>query len=245
MTRLFASISWFALAVAASGCGPSGSGAAFDTKLANDFRPAHHAVSVLGVYKDGRMALGTWESLMPYFAPALGPTTCAAGYDAFVNANQDLANAIDAYARDEGPSGKLLAQLAPAAQGDLILVVTYAGQIPAKMTEDPRAQAAPVNNNMGTSRHHRHSSDARNGARTDDQLDISASLFSVAQNRPVAIVSMAYHGDTVKDAMTRFGAEVARTLPDLKCAGWDLATKIDPSKVRPTFDVPTEGGEPH
>jgi len=225
------------------GCGPSGSGAAFETKLASDFQPAHHAVSVLGVYKDGRMALGTWDSLSAYFAPAFGPTPCQAGFDALVNVNQDLANAIDAYARDEGPNGKLLQQIAPAAQGDLILVLTYAGQVPVNTGEDPRAQAAPVNNSMGTTRRRRHGGPL-DSKRTDDQLDLAASLFSVQQNRPVAIVSMAYKGDSVKEALTRFGKELAHSLPDLKCAGWDLATKIDPATVRPTFDVPAEGGQP-
>jgi len=245
VTRFLALVSSAFIASSTLACGPSGSGAAFETKLAHDFRPAHHTVSVLGVYKDGRMALGAWESLSTYFAPAFGPKACPAGFDELVNANQDLANAIDAYARDEGPSGKLLAQIAPAAQGDLILVVTYAGQIPAKTDEDPRAAAAPVNNSMGTKRHQRRNAGAAESARRDDQLDISASFFSVQQNRPVAIVSMAYTGDTVKDAMTRFGAEVARGLPDLKCAGWDLATKIDPATVKPVFDVPAEGGQPH
>lgn len=245
MTRFLTVISSAALVLTGLGCGPSGSGAAFDTKLASDFQPAHHSVSVLGVYKDGRMALGSWDSLGPYFAPALGPAPCQAGYDALVSSNQDLANAIDAYARDEGPSAKLLSQIAPAAQGDLILVVTYAGKIPEKQGEDPRAQAAPVNNGMGTSRRRHRSASPNATGRSDDQLDIAASLFSVPLNRSVAIVNMTYRGESVKDAMTRFGAEVARALPDLKCAPWDLAAKIDPAKVQPAFDVPREGGTPN
>ncbi len=191
------------------------------------------------------MALGTWDSLGAYFTPALGPAPCQAGYDALTSTNQELANAIDAYARDEGPNAKLLSLIAPAAQGDLILVVTYAGKIPEGKTEDPRAAAAPVNNGMGTSRRHRRSASPTATGRPDDQLDVAASLFSVPENRPVAIVSMTYRGDSVKDAMTRFGAEVARALPDLKCAQWDLATKIDPSKVQPAFDVPSESGAAH
>ncbi|HEY4105506.1 MAG TPA: hypothetical protein VGM44_16520, partial [Polyangiaceae bacterium] len=68
--RSYLSLASCALALLPVACG---SGAAFDTRLASDFAPARHTVSVLGVYKDGRMALGSWDTLGPYFTHALGP----------------------------------------------------------------------------------------------------------------------------------------------------------------------------
>jgi hypothetical protein len=231
-----------ALALFASVFGCNNGGANFTTKLASDFAPARHTVSVLGVYQDGRMSLGGWDALEPYFARALGPAQCKVGYDALVSSNQDLANAIDEYTRDEGPTGNLLTQLAPAARGDLILVVTFAGKVPApRGANGGPPTGAPVQTAMGTSRRRgRGHGAAAAQAEDPNQLDISASLFSVAQNRPVAFVGMQYRGESVADALTRFAEELAQATPELKCAGWNFDVNIDPKKIQPSGDLPTE-----
>jgi hypothetical protein len=218
-----------------SSFGCNAGGGAFTTKLASDFAPAHHTVSVLGVYQDGRMSLDSWAVLGPYLTPALGSAPCAVGYESLATTNQELANAIDEYARDEGPTGNLLTQLAPAARGDLILVVTLAGKLPKPQSEDEAAaHPAPVNNSMGSSRHRgRHAAPAE-AAADDNQLDISASLFSVAQGHPVALVALQYRGTSQKDALTRFAQELARATPDLKCTGWDFSVPIDPKRLVPS-----------
>ena len=233
------------LGVFVSVVGCSNGGANFTTRLASDFAPAHHTVSVLGVYEGGRMALGRWDALGPYLKRALGPTQCAVLYDTLVASDQDLANAIDELARDEGPTGKLLTPLAPAASGELILVLTIAGQLPQQRDEDPGPPTgAPVQTGMGQSRHRRGRSSApRPEARDSNELEISASLYSVAQARPVALVSMQYRGESVGDAMSRFANELATATPDLKCTGWNSGVKIDASKLRPPLEVPSEGHE--
>jgi hypothetical protein len=243
--RVYLARSALALALFASSFGCSDGGADFTTKVASDFAPARHTVSVLGVYQDGRMSLGSWDTLGPYLTRALGPTQCAVGYDALASSNQDLANAIDEYARDEGPTGNLLTQLAPAALGDLILVVTFAGKLPTrKAGEAGPPTGAPVQNGMTTTRRRgRGHAAAATEARDPNQLDISASLFSVAKNRPVALVGMQYHGESVADALTRFGAELAKAVPELKCTGWNFSVKIDPKLVRPSDDLPAEHPE--
>ncbi len=48
----------------------------FTTNFASDFTPGRHTVSVLGVYKDGRMSSSGWETLSPHVAPALGASHC-------------------------------------------------------------------------------------------------------------------------------------------------------------------------
>jgi hypothetical protein len=226
-----------------SSLGCSEGGASFNTRLAADFSPARHTVSVLGVYQDGRMALGSWDVLGPYLAKALGPAACPVGYDALAASNQDLANAIDEYARDEGPTGNLLTQVAPAALGDLILVVSFAGKLPAKRKDTGAPEGAPVNTSMGSSRHRGHRSEQATPAHDDNQLDISASLFSVPQNRPVALVSMQYRGESVPDALTRFAHELGQAAPELKCAGWNFSVNIDPKSIRPPLEVPSAARE--
>jgi hypothetical protein len=220
------------IALVLAGC--SGGGAQFTTQTAPGFVPAPHTVSVLGVYKDGRMAVGSWDKLAPRWVQVLGSAPCEVGFDSLTTSNQDLANAIDEYARDEGPTGNLLTQLAPAALGDLLMVVTFAGKPPEHSTGGP-PEGAPVPNGMATQRkRHRHAQATDSGARDPDRLDISASLFSVTLNRPVALVSMSYSGQSAEDAMTRFGAELAHTIPKSKCAGWNWNVKIDPATLRTT-----------
>jgi hypothetical protein len=236
--RLGSSLVSCAFALSQFGCA---SGAAFDTRLASDFAPAHHTVSVLGVYKDGRMALGSWDTLGPYFRRALGTAPCSIYYDALVSSNQDLANAIDEYARDEGPTGNLLTQIAPAAQGDLILVVSFSGKLPDQKRRDaPPPTAAPVQNNMATQRRRRHHDAEGENVRDDNYLDISASLFSVARKKAVALISMKYRGESIADALGRFATELANALPEARCSGWNSSVSVDPQSIRPPLEVPSE-----
>ncbi|MEP7049122.1 MAG: hypothetical protein ABJB12_02165 [Pseudomonadota bacterium] len=228
-----------ALLLSIAGC--TNGGARFTTRLASDFAPAHHTVSVLGVYQDGRMALGTWDTVAPYLKRALGPAQCAVLYDTLATSDQDLANAIDELARDEGPTGNLLATVAPAASGDLILVLTFAGKVPQHRNEDPGPPTgAPVQNGMAQSRRRHGQRGSTPEGRDPNQLDISASLYSVAQARPVALVSMQYRGESVGDALSRFAQELAAATPDLKCTGWNRGVKIDASKLRPPLEIPSE-----
>jgi hypothetical protein len=209
-------------------------GAQFTTQTADSFVPAPHTVSVLGVYKEGRMALGTWEKLGPHLVQALGSARCDVAFDSLTTSNQELADAIDEYAREEGPTGNLLAKLAPAARGDLVMVITFAGRPPEQAEKGP-PEGAPVFNGMGTRR--KVPGRARNGgagAYDPNAVNVSASLFSVAQKHPVALVRMIYHGENADDAMTRFGAEIARAIPGSKCVGWHWDVKIDRDTLHTT-----------
>jgi hypothetical protein len=73
-------------------------------------------------------------------------------------------------------------------------------------------------------------------AKDTNVLDISASLFSVAQGRSVALVGMQYSGASVADAMTRFAKKLAQSVPNMKCANWNWNANIDPSHIRPNTD---------
>jgi len=208
-------------------------GARFTTQTASDFKPEPHTVSVLGVYKDGRMSVGTWEKLAPHLVKAIAPGTCDLAFDELVTSNQELANAIDGRARYEGPTGELLAHFAPAARGELVMVVSYSGRPPEPRVRDEPPMGAPVRNNMVTKRKRRSPAPAVKG-NPRDRLDVSVSLYSVKQNRPVAMVSMSYGSQDVEGALDRFGSELARTIPNSKCAGWNWDVKIDPEAVRAT-----------
>ncbi len=70
------------------------------------------------------------------------------------------------------------------------------------------------------------------GAAENDRLDLSASLFSAAQKRAVALVAMQYSGTSVDDAIAKFAAKIMQSLPGLVCVGWNWEATIDAERVR-------------
>jgi hypothetical protein len=176
---------------------------------------------------------------------ALGTDHCDVGYDALASANGALADAIDEYARADGPTDVLLTQLAPAAKGDLVLVLTFAGKLPKRGTADAGAQLSPqtptASGGRGGGRGMRGGGRTRGASRPEravdtNVLDISASVYSVAQARSVALVAMEYSGASVDDAMAKFATKLAHSLPGLRCVGWNWEAKIDPDRVRKAID---------
>jgi hypothetical protein len=219
--------------------------ARFTTKVASDFAPARHTVSVLGVYKDGRMSSDAWQAVGPHVAPALGGANCEVGYDILASANGALANAIDEYARADGPTDELLAQLSVAAKGDLVIVLTFAGKLPQRVTADAGAHGPaptqPVGGGRWGGRGMRGGSRTRGTSQPEagsdpNVVDVSASLYSVAQARSVALVAMQYSGASLDDALTRFAAKLAQSVPGTLCVGWNWDAKIDPDRIRRGID---------
>jgi hypothetical protein len=227
----------------AAACGSQD--ARLSTKLASGFAPARHAVSVLGVFKDGQMSAEAWEAMSPRLSPALGAAECAGGYsDAVRSTDGALTSAIDDYARESGPTDELLAQIAPAARGDLIVVITFAGKLPAaKARPTVSTSSGPMGvgqngaGGTGAAGGGRRASRTRSSAPPDpDELDISATVFSVAQGRSVGLVAMQYSGESVDDALSQFAAQLGQALPQARCEGWDWTAKIDAESLRRSID---------
>jgi len=221
-------------------------GVKFTSKFASDVAPARRSVSVLGVYKDGRMSVDGWETLAPHIVPALGGAECAVGYDMLAAGNAKLAQAIDDYTQADGPTDDLLTQLAPAARGDSILVLTFAGKLPQRLGSDAGARptAAPTmggprgGGRMGGSRSGGRMRGPAPGAATDEAnaLDISASLYSVRDSRSVALLELEYTGTSVEEAIRKFAAKLAASFPQAVCAGWNWEAKIDADRIRQEVD---------
>jgi hypothetical protein len=221
------------LAIASAACAPE----AFTTQVASGFAPGHHIVSVFGVYKDGQMSSGAWDAIEPRIAHALGAPRCEAGYtDALAGSHGVLSAAIEDYARADGPTDDLLAQIAPAATGDLILVVTFAGKLPAHEAADAHQDAPAIGGGAGAGR-----GGMRGGGggprgpmapHNTDELDLSATLFSVARSQSVAVVSLRYLGTSVDEAVSQLAAKLADSVPGAACAGWNWDAKVDPEAIR-------------
>jgi hypothetical protein len=228
MLRLRAGMA-LVVAFAAASCGPGDS--QFTTRVAPAFEPARHTVSVFGVYKDGQMSSDSWGGVAGPMAPVFGGNLCDAAYtDSFVASNPSLSSAIDDVVRADGFSDTLLTRLAPAAQGDLVLVLTIAGQLPVHEKTSLATEAA-ASGRPGTGRGTK--GGRRPAAHRDESvLDISAILFSVREKRSVEVVESQYSGTSFDQAIAAFAARLAQTLPGARCATWNWTIALDPDGVR-------------
>jgi hypothetical protein len=214
----------------------------FTTSFAPDFAPAGHSVSVLAVYKDGRMSSADWEHLAPALAAAFAGAQCEAGYDALVAAKPDVADAVNERLREDGPSDELLAALAPAAQGDLILVITQAGPLPQPFASKPRGRTW-----RGPS-HEPHWSLRSRGPRgaavvpsgdidlpgggLAESIEISALFYSVQQKQSVAEVSLQYTGTDLEQALAKLAKKLGASMPTMRCATWTWDSNLDAAQIR-------------
>ena len=216
----------------------------FTSKLASDFAPARQTVSVLGLYKDGLMSSEGWGAVAPYLAPALGGGRCDVGYNALVSSNTPLADAIDEFARADGPTDALLGELSPAARGDLGSGRDLCWEASAKgdgRRWNIRRGCRPVGRRDTGRVQPAGGANMRGRARPEppqdtNAVDISASLYSVQKRRSVALVALRYAGASLEDALTKFGVKLAQTLPQMTCAGWNWDVHIDPDRIRGDID---------
>jgi hypothetical protein len=232
----------FGLLLLAAGCERE---AVYATTFAPDFTPSHHVVSVFGVYKDGRMSSEAWGAIAARVSRSLGAAKCEAAYSGGATSpNEVLWSAVDEYTMENGPTDDLLAKIAPAARGDLVLVVIVAGKLPTKekinIQDSNQNRRAPgsmggqqgMGGGAGLSRNAGPTFRPPAGPPVVDQLDLSASLFSVPQATSVARVELQYSGDSVDEAIDGFTAKLSSALPGATCTGWNWEAKIDPEAIR-------------
>jgi len=200
-------------------------------RYAAGFDPGRHKVSVFGVYKDGLMNSEAWGGIAGRISNALGQSVCVAGYGgAAFPADRGITAAIDEYTSSNGPTDDFLAQIAPAAAGDLVMVVTVAGRLPIPIkihVQDQQQNSTGPSGGRGPIR----------GQHKDKNIDLNelqltAQLFSVAESKTVALVNIDYTGQSMDEALDKFAAQVGESLSGSRCAGWNLDAKLDVDKIR-------------
>jgi hypothetical protein len=222
--------------------------AVYATTFAPDFSPPHHVVSVLGVFKDGQMSSEAWDAIGPNVSRSLGAAMCEAAYaENATSPNHALWSAVDEYTLANGPTDDLLTKIAPAARGDLVLVVIVAGRLPTpekiRVQDEnqnrrstgslgPKGGMGGMGGGAGLSRNSGPTFRAPGPPPAVDRLDLSASLFSVSKAASVALVALEYSGDSVDEAIAGFTAKLASALPGATCSGWNWEAKIDPEAIR-------------
>ena len=230
-----------AFVVAAASCGSEE--AQFTTRLASDFPQTSHAkLSVFGVFRDGRMNSEAWDEFGPKLTAALSATPCEVAYSSDLVSNDGpLSSAVDDYARANGVTDDLLAAFAPKAQGDSILLITLAGHPPRPLDDAGAPRSAPAQQPMrggGGRRSLGGASPAMDPrAGTDrSEFDIAASVYSISKGHSIALVSMAYTGRSVDEAVSKFAKKLGDTLAGATCAGWKADVKVDDAAVRKLND---------
>jgi hypothetical protein len=203
---------------------------------------AGRRISIFGIERDGQMSRSGWAALGPYASRPFSEEPCELAYsDEVFNAAPDLASTMDAYVRENGVTAELLEQLAPAAKGDLVMVLTVAGH-PLEAVEDPRGagyqRSLPPSMSMGSSSHHHgrgrpQASGATKQESASDTFVVSASFFSVHERRAVGMASMRYSGANTDDALAKFTTRLEHDFPGSSCSGWDWTVHLDSTKLRP------------
>ena len=241
LSRLLVSLSPLPLCLCACS-----SDAQLASRFASDFAHTPHTLAVLGVYKDGRMSSEAWEQVGPGLSRPFG-ATCDTGFAQLEEKNQTLSGAIDDYARANGVGDDLLEQLAPAAQGDIILVVTVAGRVGSKGPNLPDTSTLATGTpGIGSSKYRsgsaigsptgasgmRSSGAMRRPIDTTAALEMTASLYSVPEKKSVGIVTLEYDGKSVDDAIARLAERLGKELPGSRCGGWNWDVKVDDQRIR-------------
>ncbi len=215
----------------------------FSVRYAPTFKqrdPKASTVSILGVFREGRMSPETWDDIGPRISSAFGKPLCATGYDSKLLADKSsLAAEIDDYTRENGVTDDLLGQLAPAATGDTVLVVTVAGRpVTSRPTGQASGAAPPPTPGRAMGRG-RGGAGPMSGNPTSmglsgvdrNAFEMSASLYSPSEHRSVALLTMGYSGQSGAEALRRFVEKLRTTFPNAGCVGWKMDAQIDEKKI--------------
>jgi hypothetical protein len=231
-----------ALAALALSCGDS----EFKTRYASDYvQGAHTSVSVFGVYKDGRLNAEAWNQYGPELATPLGGSACDVAYsEALLRNDSELSNVVDTYVRENGVTDEFIDLFAPSAKGDAILVVRVSGR-PApsnagagRRVKGPQPQSSPppgsakMRGPAGSGTGQAYAPGEDRMGMTRPAFEISATLFSVRLHHSVAQFEMKYTGADPDDAVKRFAAKLASSMPGLACTGWNTEARVDPEAIK-------------
>jgi hypothetical protein len=220
--------------LALGACGEPG----FTAKFAPGYSPAGKHISVFGIKRDGLMNRAGWAALGPNLSPAFNGNSCEVAYgETMFSAVPALAAEVDDYTRANGVSDDLLAELAPIAKGDTIMLLTIAGH-PLLPPADLGSAVQGAKPASSSSAHSRKRGGAANPANSDkassahhDPFDVSATFYSIADHRSVAFLELSYDGSKIEEALSEFRNRLEEKFPGSTCSGWDWNVHVDEAKI--------------
>jgi hypothetical protein len=190
-------------------------------------RPSRGSISVLGLYRDGRMDADSWDGMEPYAARALGSSACPRPLD-------------DAWtgSRVEGISDGWLATVAPLATGDYVLVIAEQRQTTG--TTASSGSGSSTSSGSGGSGLGKGKAvlllipllpvlaavliaDELAKEKEKSQknaIDFVGVLFSRSAAKTVVAIHSHVTGMPEADARRDFAETLGRSFPGLQCGGW-------------------------
>jgi hypothetical protein len=217
-------------------------------KYAPGYKPGPAVVSVLGVFRDGRMSLDTWSAMASPVSTALGAMVdrCEPAYgERLQHENEELFASLDDDTRNNGITEELLAKLAPRAQGDVILFITVHGQVGETYNDKRGSQTRAPSPNLpqrgptaGRGPRGGNVREAAPRGPTLKPLELSASLYSIKDQKPFVRLNLSYTGQSADEAIRRFTTELGALVPGASCKGWTFPQGKIPSSVAPLLEGP-------
>jgi hypothetical protein len=214
-----------------------GGDASFDVRYARAYAPPQ-TVSVFGVFKDGRMSPEAWDTLGERLSLPLGGRPCEIAVGPRLQQEApSLVAALDDTTRASGVTDDVLAQFAPMAKSDILLLFTISGHPPqiADAGAGAASRAQPSSNRFASGQRSRRGMGAPSTASRRAErsvFEVSASLYSVKTKESVGLIGMTYEGQSVDDAFRKFTEKLAAELPSARCVGWDFAVQVDEEKLK-------------
>jgi uncharacterized membrane protein YgcG len=207
-------------------------------------------ISVFGIKRDGLLSPSGWDALSHELSAPFGAKRCAVAYsDDLISSHALLAEALDSYVRENGVTDELLNKLAPAAQGDTILLVTSAGRPRSASNNSAgagrggpgggRGMGGGGGRGMGMGGGGRRgggspgiqslSSDTADHA---EDYQLTAMFFSVAEHKTVGLIELSYSGTSSEQAIAAFRSRLESEFSGAACSGWRFSPDIDPNEIR-------------
>lgn len=224
MCALSGRIALLAVALTVCACG----GVDVTAQRAPNYVPREVTVSVLGVFKNGRMDAAAWNDWAATIDAAVGDRACAPAFDeGMEKAAPTLFSDIDETTRQDGITDEMLDRVAPSALGDAILVMEVFGtppQMKKSESAEPPPQPAPPPQSLGR----RKGRGMRGGAPASapprepkrDEFDVSIGVYSIRERQVLASVQMHTDAGASADALRKLSEKLRETLHGARCAGW-------------------------
>ena len=218
------------LTLALAGCGDD----SVHVERAPDFPKAGGAaVSVFGVYRDGRLAPEAWDTLRSHLIPLFGAGACEPGYpDMLTTSGTPVLQAVDDFTRANGVTDELIDRLAPMAKGDLVLLVTMTGRPNTHPPSEASSASTPPPLRGGGHRGSPVMAPGRRTASETTNFEMVGVVFSVKKHHSVGAIRLAYSGASLEDAIDHFMTKVGAELPGASCAGWTGDLHLDAGDIR-------------
>jgi hypothetical protein len=195
---------------------------------APNYSPRDVTLSVLGVFKNGRMDAAAWNDWAATIAAATGAAGCTPAFDdRMEKAAPALFSELDESTRQDGITDEILERAAPSALGDAILVIESFGRAAQTKKPDdaetaPQQAPAPPPPSMGRRGRGRSVANTSAAPREAprDELDVSIGVYSIRDRQGLASVQMHTDAGASADAIQTLSEKLRETLHGARCAGW-------------------------